>query len=135
MLLDKDRNPATKPPWGGIAKIDLVTGKRLWDIPFGKRKDDEGNIIALGDRVFGGIMNTASGITFATGNPDGSIYAFNSDGKKIWEDILPFAGSAPPISYTYNNCQYIVFIATGGRYYDYKQNGDLVSTYKLNSCK
>ena len=33
VLLDKDRNPANKPPWGGMAKIDLVSGKKLWDIP------------------------------------------------------------------------------------------------------
>ncbi len=38
VLLDKDRNPATKPPWGGLAKIDLVTGKIIWDVPFGKEE-------------------------------------------------------------------------------------------------
>ncbi|MAV94344.1 MAG: hypothetical protein CMA31_01485 [Euryarchaeota archaeon] len=134
VLLDKDRNPATKPPWGGLSKIDLVTGKVVWDIPFGKRRDDNNNVIADGDRVFGGIMNTASGLTFANGNPDGYIYAFNADGKKIWEDLLPFAGSAPPISYSFKGCQYVVFTSTGGRYYDFKQNGDLISTYKLDSC-
>ena len=134
VLLDKDRNPASAPPWGGIAKIDLVTGKKIWDIPFGKRLNDQGKVIAIGDRVFGGIMTTASGLTFATGNPDGSAYAYNSSGEKVWEDILPFAGSAPPMSYSYKNCQYIVFVATGGRYLDYKENGDAIEVYKLDSC-
>ena len=134
VLLDKDRNPATKPPWGGLAKIDLVTGKKIWDIPFGKRVNDSGEVVAIGDRVFGGIMNTATGLTFATGNPDGSAYAYNSDGEKVWETSLPFAGSAPPMSYFYNNCQYIAFVATGGRYLDYKDNGDVVAVYKLDSC-
>ena len=135
VLIDKDRNPATKPPWGGIAKIDLITGKKIWDIPFGKRTNETGKIVAVGDRVFGGIMNTAAGLTFATGNPDGSAYAYNADGKKVWEASLPFAGSAPPMSYFYNNCQYIAFVATGGRYLDYKDNGDVVAVFKLDSCK
>ena len=134
VLLNKDRNPASKPPWGGLAKIDLVTGKKIWDVPFGKKVNEEGKVIATGDRIFGGIMNTASGLTFATGNPDGSIYAFNSDGIKIWEDSMPFAGSAPPMSYSYKNCQYIVFVSTGGRYWDNEGNGDLISVYKLDSC-
>lgn len=134
ILLDKDRNPATKPPWGGLVKIDLVTGKKIWDVPFGKKIDAQGEIIAEGDKVFGGIMTTASGLIFATGNPDGSAYAFNQAGKKIWEDQLPFAGSAPPMSYSYQGCQYVVFVATGGRYHDFKENGDTVVVYKLDSC-
>jgi len=135
VLLDKDGNPATKPPWGGIAKIDLVTGKNVWDIPFGKRVNEQGEIIAIGDRIFGGIMTTGSGLIFATGNPNGSAYAFNSDGEQVWEDVLPFAGSAPPMSYSYKGCQYVVFVATGGRYLDFKDNGDAVEIYKLDSCK
>ena len=134
VLLDKDGYPATKPPWGGIAKIDLVTGNQLWDIPFGKRVNSNGEIIAKGDRVFGGVMTTGSGLIFATGNPNGSAYAFNSDGEQVWEDILPFAGSAPPMSYSYKGCQYVVFVATGGRYLDFKDNGDAVEIYKLDSC-
>ena len=43
LLLDKDGYPANKPPWGGIAKIDLVTGKKIWSIPMGHRLDAEKN--------------------------------------------------------------------------------------------
>ncbi len=32
-------------------------------------------------------MNTASGLTFATGNPDGYVYAFNANGKKKFGKI------------------------------------------------
>ena len=35
LLLDKDGYPANKPPWGGIAKIDLVTGKKDLVNPYG----------------------------------------------------------------------------------------------------
>ena len=137
VLLDKDRNPATKPPWGGMAKIDLVSGKKLWDIPLGQRLDSDGNLIAKGDIVFGGVLTTASGLIFATGNPDGAVYAFDSNGKMLWQDFLPYAGSAPPMTYTYNGCQYVVFIATGGRFVDFnkKGNGDFAEVYRLDSCK
>ena len=134
ILLDKDGYPATKPPWGGLAKIDLVTGKKLWDIPFGKRVDLNNNLVAEGDKVFGGVLATSTGLIFATGNPDSSAYAYNSNGEKVWEAQLPFAGSAPPMTYTYQNCQYIVFVSTGGRYLEYKENGDAVVVYKLDSC-
>lgn len=137
VLLDKDRNPANKPPWGGLAKIDLVSGKKLWDIPLGQRLDSSGNLLAKGDIVFGGILATASGLIFATGNPDGAAYAFDTNGKKVWQDFLPFAGSAPPMTYTYNNCQYILFVATGGKFVEFREggNGDYVEVYKLDSCK
>ena len=34
------------------------------------------------------------------------------------------SGSTPPMSYTYLGCQYILFTATGGKWYDNKGNGD-----------
>jgi glucose dehydrogenase/mono/diheme cytochrome c family protein len=135
VLLDKDQNPATKPPWGGIAKIDLSTGKEVWNIPFGVKKNKEGFVVANGVRNFGGLVTTATGLIFATGTTDTMAYAFNTDGKLIWSDKLPHAGSAQPISINHNGCQYIIFTATGGKWYDYKQaNGDKIVAYKLNTC-
>ena len=92
-------------PYSSI--LDLGASPGGWSEYSVSKLNNKGKVIATGDRIFGGIMNTASGLTFATGNPDGSIYAFNSDGIKIWEDSMPFAGSAPPMSYSYKNCHYI----------------------------
>ena len=80
------------------------------------------------------MLATSQGLIFATGNPNANAYAFDSNGNQIWESALPFAGSAPPMTYTYNNCQYVVFVATGGRFLEFKENGDAVVAYKLNSC-
>lgn len=135
ILIDSNGYPATKPPWGGIAKTDLVTGEQLWNIPFGARKDQNGKVLALGDKNFGGVLSTATGLIFATGTPDPQAFAFNSEGKVVWEGNLPYAGSAPPMSYTHNNCQYIIFTATGGKWYDYGENGDALVAYKLADCK
>ena len=136
LLLDKDGYPATKPPWGLIAKSNLNTGKILWKKTFGNRIDDKGIQIAQGDKNFGGVMTTSSGIIFATGTPDKHVYAFSSRfGEEIWSHELPFAGSAPPMSYTFNGCQYIVIQASGGKYVGYDpQKGDALVSFALNNC-
>ena len=137
LLLDKNGYPATKPPWGGIAKTDLVTGKQLWSIPFGSRIDQENNIVANGDKNFGGVLSTGSGLIFATGTPDPKVYAYDSEGNLIWFDVISFAGSAPPMSYTHNGCQFVLFTATGGKWFPFhlRKDGDELIAYKLKNCK
>ena len=56
-------------------------------------------------------------------------------GEVIWDDQLPFAGSAPPITIEVNGCQLIIVVATGGRFLGFSENGDKLLAYKLNSCK
>ena len=137
LLLDKEGYPATNPPWGGIAKIDLVSGKKIWSTPFGARLDNQNNIIANGDKNFGGVLTTGSGLIFATGAPDSKIYAYDGQGNQVWFDQAESAGSAPPISFQHNSCQFILFTATGGKVIPFtqKKNGDELIAYKLKSCQ
>ena len=136
LLLDKDGYPATKPPWGLIAKTNLNTGKTLWKKTLGERTNNQGIVIAEGDKNFGGVMTTNSGIIFATGTPDKNVYAFDSkSGEKIWSHELPYAGSAPPMSYSFNGCQYLIIQASGGKYVGYdKEKGDALVSFALNKC-
>ena len=61
--------------------------------------------------------------------------AFSSnDGSLLWERKLPYAGSAPPMSYYHNGCQYIVFTSTGGQFVGFKDKGDSTVAYKLEDC-
>ena len=55
--------------------------------------------------------------------------------EKIWQDKLPAAGSAPPMTFMYNECQYIVVNSTGGRFFSFKKNLDATVAYKLNTSK
>ena len=137
LLLDKDGYPASKPPWGGIAKIDLVSGKKIWSIPFGARLDKYKNVIANGDKNFGGVLTTAGGLIFATGTPDTKVYAYDTDGNLVWFDEVSFSGSAAPMSYKNNSCQFVLFTATGGKVIPFTNtdNGDELIAYKLKSCK
>ena len=136
LLLNRDGYPANKPPWGGIAKIDLVSGKKIWSIPMGVRLDDEQNIIANGDKNFGGVLTTGSGLIFATGTPDPKVYAYDHEGNLVWSDVISFAGSIAPISYEHGSCQFVLFTATGGKVIPFteKNNGDELIAYKLNNC-
>ncbi len=132
LLLDKDKLPASTPPWGKINAIDINTGKINWSIPFGSRKTDKRLI--NGDINFGGVLSTAGNLLFATGTPDKFLYAYNSkSGQKIWEYKLPFAGSSSPMTYNYNGEQYIIVNSGGGKFFGYDENlGDQMIAFKLN---
>jgi quinoprotein glucose dehydrogenase len=134
-LIDSNGFPATKPPWGGLASINLNDGKLRWKVPFGVRKTADGQFIANGDKNFGGVLSTASDIIFAGGTPDEMVRAFDGQtGEIIWERKLPYAASAPPISYLYKGCQYVVFNATGGRFHGFVGTGNATVAFKLDSC-
>jgi len=133
LLLDRNKLPASIPPWGKINAIDIDTGKINWSKPFGFRKTKNGKIIE-GDFNFGGVLSTAGNLLFATGTPDNYIRAYNSKtGETIWEHELPAAGSSSPITYLYKGKQYILVNAGGGKFFGYnKKLSDRIIAFKLN---
>ncbi len=132
LFLDKDKLPASTPPWGKINAIDINTGKINWSIPFGARKIQKKTI--LGDINFGGVLSTAGNLLFATGTPDKFLYAYHSkSGEKMWEYQLPFAGSSSPMTYYYGGEQYILVNSGGGKFFGYDKNlGDQMIAFKLD---
>ena len=133
-LLDVNGYPASIPPWGGIAKLDMNSGELIWKIPFGHRLD-ENNKKIFGDKNFGGVLSTSTNIFFATGTPDEMARAYSSEnGTLIWERKLPFAGSAPPMTFLYKGCQYVIFTSTGGQFVGFKNKGDATVAFKLDTC-
>ena len=83
------------------------------------------------------MLTTGGGLIFATGTPDSRIYAYDGQGNQVWFDQAESAGSAPPISFQHNSCQFILFTATGGKVIPFtqKKNGDELIAYKLKSCQ
>ncbi len=132
LFLDKDKLPASPPPWGKISAIDINTGKINWSIPFGARETENRKII--GDKNFGGVLSTAGNLLFATGTPDKYLYAYNSEtGENIWKYQLPFAGSSSPMTYFYEGEQYILVNSGGGKFFGYEEKlGDQIIAFKLN---
>ena len=136
MITDLQDRPVNSPPWGYLNAIDLSTRSIAWRVPFGYEMDKLGNKIA-GSRNMGGVLTTKSGLIFATGAVDRMARAYDlEDGTELWSDKLKAAGSAPPMTYAYKGCQYVVFTSTGGRFSFFGPNGrdiELVA-YKLPSC-
>lgn len=132
-LLDTDGQFGSNPPWGYITAINLNNGKIKWRIPYGEVYDKQTGQTYQGDVNVGGVMVTGGGIVFANGTRDAKARAFDvSSGKLLWEAQLPATGSAPPMTYTLDGCQYVVFTASGG--YRFGNFSDATVAYRLSSC-
>lgn len=131
LFLDKNKLPASNPPWGKISAINLLNGQINWSIPFGQRTINGKQV--YGDINFGGIISTAGDISIATGTPDKFIRILNSkNGELLWKYELPVAGSSAPITYNFEGNQYIIVTASGGRFHGFeKKMGDFIIAFKL----
>jgi len=121
-FLYNDNYPATKPPWGEIVSINLITGKINWRVPNGYMKN-----VKIGTSNFGGLIASAGGLIFATGTQDKKIVALKSDnGEEVWSFDMIASGSTAPVTFLHNDKQYLAVLATGGRYHNYtKKYGEL----------
>jgi len=132
MFLDKNKLPASIPPWGKIYAIDIKSGKINWETLSGFRENNFNKKI-LGDMMFGGLLATGGNIFFATGTPDKQIRAYDSaNGDELWSSNLPVAGSSSPMTYEHKDKQYIIVNASGGRYVGFKkEQGDYILAFSL----
>lgn len=116
-LMDAERFPGSKPPWGTLTAIDLAGGEIRWQIPFG----DYPAILAqgrsgLGAENYGGPVVTAGGVLFIAATPDARMRAFDKrSGALLWEHELPAAGFATPATYEAGGRQFVVVAAGGGK--------------------
>ena len=133
LLLDDKGYPGTKPPWGFLTALDLNSGKKVWQVPFGQHDELQRNGAPVqGQRNHGGVAVTAGGLVFATGTLDDKIRAFDSaNGKELWSFKLPAAGSTPPSTYMLKGTQYVVVVATGGLFHGYSGRSDKIIAFKL----
>ena len=117
-FLDPDGYPAVEPPWGTLNAINLNTGEYAWKIPFGEYPELAAQGFKnTGTENYGGPIVTAGGLVFiAATNFDKKIRAFDkSNGKLLWEAMLPFSANAAPITYTVKGRQYVAVYASGGK--------------------
>ena len=137
-LVDQSGYPGSKPPWGRLTSIDLSSGKKIWEIPFGEYKElTKLGIPKTGTYNFGGVTGTSAGLLFATGTLDNKVRAFDSsNGNELWNYELPYSGSSPPTIFEYLDEQYIIVVATGsaslkGAYPEISEFGNKVYAFKL----
>ncbi|UWZ82445.1 c-type cytochrome [Occallatibacter riparius] len=117
-FLDSEGYPAIAPPWGTLSAIDLNTGNYLWKINLGEFPE----LVAkgmkdTGSENYGGPIVTETGVLFiGATNHDRKFRAFDSsNGKLLWETVLPYLGNATPATYTIDGKQYVVIGASGAR--------------------
>ena len=131
-FLTSDSLPASNPPWGYIAKLNLVTGKIEWKAPHGDIRINN-KLKKVGSISFGGTALNGSNILFFTGTEDSKAYAIDADnGKELWSFKMESAGSTPPTIFNLNGKQYVSFLATGGNYHNYKEKSSTIYTFGIN---
>jgi len=114
-LSDPDGFPATKPPWGTLAAIDVGKGEIAWQVPLGDHpRALEAGLEGYGTESYGGPVVTAGGLLFIAGTSDAKLRAFDkTTGELLFSADLPAAAFATPIVYEAAGRQFIV-IAAGG---------------------
>ena len=130
-FLTSDNLPASNPPWGYISKLDLVSGKILWNIPVGNI-NIEGKKTKIGTVNYGGLATNSAGVLFFTGTEDSKAYAFDANtGEELWSYEMEAAGSAPPIIFNHNKKQYVSFLSTGGIFHNFKKKSSTIYTFTI----
>ncbi len=102
--------------------LSIVSGDINWEVPSGYIDD-----VKIGTSNFGGLIATSGNLIFSTGTNDKKIVALDSsNGEELWSFNMKAAGSTAPITFEFNNKQYIAVVSTGGRYHNYtKKYGEL----------
>ncbi|HXI19451.1 MAG TPA: pyrroloquinoline quinone-dependent dehydrogenase, partial [Gemmatimonadales bacterium] len=124
MLASPKGLPCSRPPWGALVAIDLVTGRQRWQVPLGQipELDSVPGSAEWGSPNLGGSMVTAGDLVFIGAGMDNYLRAFDLEtGKQLWKGPLPAGGQATPMTYEAGGRQYVV-IAAGG-------NGNLGTTF------
>jgi quinoprotein glucose dehydrogenase len=124
--------PCTPPPWGVIAGIDLANGHIVWRKTLGTTEDlSLLPAVKLGTPNFGGPIITAGGLVFIGAAMDDYLRAFDvANGEELWRGRLPAGGQATPMTYEWNDRQYVVIFAGGNARLGTKL-GDFVVAFAL----
>jgi quinoprotein glucose dehydrogenase len=132
-LIDHERYPGSKPPWGKIVRLDLNTGRIDWQTPFGEYDElTKRGVPITGQPNYGGLMVTRGHLLFATGTIDGRLRAFDSEtGTELWSFALPAAGSAPPLTYQVDGRQYVAVVSSGGRFHNFDAKASQITAFAL----
>lgn len=131
--------PCQKPPYGTLSAVDLNTGRLIWTRRLGSARGSGPRGVAshlplpLGTPNLGGSLTTRAGLVFIAAGQDRRIRAFRTnDGTLVWQDQLPAASVATPMTYRSESSgrQFIV-VAAGNADPRMGAMGDAIVAYAL----
>jgi quinoprotein glucose dehydrogenase len=130
-VLDPDGLPGSAPPWGKVVAMDLGTGAKVWEAPFGEKQLPNG-IEDTGSPSYGGLISSSGGLIFATGTDDRLIRALDEEtGEVVWSYRMAAAGSAPPITFEHEGRQYVAVVSTGGKFHNFVDRASRLYLFAL----
>ena len=114
---DAERHlPCGPTPWGELVAVNMDTGDIAYRKTLGVTDIFPAGLQDTGRPSTGGVILTASGLTFVGGTDDFRFRAFaTATGEKLWEIKLPSSIEATPATYLgTDRRQFVTVVATGG---------------------
>jgi len=114
---DADRHlPCGPTPWGELVAVNMDTGDIAYRKTLGVTDMFPAGLQDTGRPSTGGVILTASGLTFVGGTDDFRFRAFaTATGEKLWEIKLPSSIEATPVTYLgADGRQFVTVVSTGG---------------------
>src|SRR5262252_7162177 len=114
---DPDRKLLCGPtPWGELVAVNMDTGDIAYRKTLGVSDALPPGMQDTGRPSSGGVVLTASGLTFVGGTDDFRFRAFaTATGEKLWEIKLPSSVETTPITYLgADGRQFVTVVSTGG---------------------
>ena len=114
---DPDRKLLCGPtPWGELVAVNMDTGDIAYHKTLGVSDMLPAGMQDTGRPSSGGVMLTASGLTFVGGTDDFRFRAFaTATGDKLWEIKMPSSIETTPITYMgADGRQFVTVVSTGG---------------------
>lgn len=133
LLLSPLGLPCNPPPWGMLTAVDLASGNIAWESVLGTIRDLAPVPLPIkwGTPTLGGPAVTAGGLVFIGAAMDDYLRAFDANsGREVWKARLPAGGQATPMSYVWQDRQYVV-IAAGGHARAGTRLGDSIVAFAL----
>ncbi len=114
---DPDRRLLCGPtPWGELVAVNMDTGDIAYRKTLGVSDMLPAGLQDTGRPSSGGVMLTASGLTFVGGTDDFRFRAFaTATGDQLWEIKMPSSIETTPITYLGSDGrQFVTVVSTGG---------------------
>jgi quinate dehydrogenase (quinone) len=130
--------PCNRPPYGGLAAIDLKTRKVLWQRPVGTTRKSGpfglslGLPLPMGVPLVGGALVTGGDLSFFSGSQDGYVRALSTrTGRELWRASLPAGSNATPMTYRAPKSRRQIVLVSAGGSVGTAEQGDYLIAYAL----